>query len=571
MTRHPESLDGRVDVLVLGGGVLGIALTRLLARTGIRVALVERGDFGGETTRNSLKIMHGGFRYIQHLDVPRIRESVRAQRAWLSAAPHLTRPLRFTIPTAGWGVRGPLALGAGMVLYRLLAGDRNRGLPRGVVLPRMALGSSASFRRRFPEIQAGRINGCASWVDAQILDSGRLMTECIADAAAAGALVLNHVEAVGLLRSGNRIAGAALRDRLTGRDYELRAAVTVGALGAWAAGLIRASGIAPPASSQLTWTRNVNIVLKEPLVAGEAVGVMSERRGGDTGRPARLYFMTPWHDVSIVGTAHDVYRGDPDALAIDESEVDGLLHEMGAMVAGRRLSLDDVACVHMGLTPWEDTGRQGARRAIIADYTRRAELDGYLEVTANKYTTAPTVARTVARKVLRRLSSARSLADFGRPLPSAPAAPGWLEPAAAAAKTGERERAWVRVVYGTRSDQVLALADAESAADPVERVFRARVRFGVREELAVRLGDALFRCSDLAERGRLEPAHVRWCADYMARELRWPDERRAAEIDLVLRLLRRHMSGGRGASWLGLDQGSAAVGRPHAAPTVLNA
>jgi glycerol-3-phosphate dehydrogenase len=571
MRRHPESLDGRVDVLVLGGGVLGIALTRLLARSGLSVALVERGDFGGETTRNSLKIMHGGFRYIQHLDVPRIRESVRAQRAWLSAAPHLVRPLRFTVPTTGWGVRGPLALGAGMVLYRLLAGDRNRGLPPGVVLPRMALGSSASFRRRFPEIQAGRINGCASWVDAQVRDSGRLMTECIADAAAAGALVLNHVEAVGLLRSGNRIAGAALRDRLTGREYELRAAVTVGALGAWGAGLMRASGIAPPALSQLTWTRNVNIVLKEPVVAGGAVGVMSERRGGYTTRAARLYFMTPWHDVSIVGTAHDVYRGDPDALGIDENEIDGLLHEMGAMLAGRRLSLDDVACVHMGLTPSEDAGGQGARRAIIADYARRAELDGYLEVAANKYTTAPTVARTVARKVLRRLSSARCVADFGRPLPAAPASPEPLEPAASAADTGEWERAWVSVVYGTRSDQVLAFADAETAGDPVERVFRARVRFGVREELAVRLGDALFRCSDLAERGRLQPAHVRWCADYMARELRWPDERRAEELDLAVRLLRRHMSGGRGASWLALDEaGSAAASRPPA-PRGLNA
>jgi glycerol-3-phosphate dehydrogenase len=549
MRRQPEALDSSVDVLVLGGGALGVALTRTLACSGVGVTLVERGDFGGEASHNSLKTMHGGVRYVQHFDLTRIRESVRAQRAWLSAAPHLVRPLPFAIPTTGWGTRGPLALAAGMTVYRMLAGDRNRGLPPGARLPGIAFGGSRAFRRKFPEVQPQGINGYASWADAQIRDSGRLLTECLKDAAEAGAVVLNHVEAVGLLRAGDRITGAAVRDALTGREYELRAAVTVGALGAWGTEFMRSSGLARPALSDVSWTRNVNIVLKERIIADDAALGLMSRQPGDAaiGRAARLYFLTPWQDVSIVGTAHDVYDGHPDEIAISDAEVETLLGEISATLS-RRLTLDDVAYVHMGLAPAEEEGHKRAKRAVVADYAERG-LRGYLEVAANKYTTTPTLASDVSRHVMRQLPYERRPADFAARLPCVPVGVDPIEALGAGASAEERERAWAKAIFGTRGDEILKVAEAETGVDTIERLFRARVKVGVHEELAVRLGDAVFRCSDLAERGRLRPAALQWCADFMARELGWTEQQREQEIGAVLRRLRRHMSGGRAVSW----------------------
>ena len=125
-----------------GGGIYGRA-SRLAARHGYSTALVERNDFGGGASHNSLKIVHGGFRYIQHLDLPRIRESVRAQRAWLAAAPHLIRPMRCVIPAYGHGTRGREVFAAGVAAYHLAAGRRNAGL-----VGRNRLGGSGVLSRQ---------------------------------------------------------------------------------------------------------------------------------------------------------------------------------------------------------------------------------------------------------------------------------------------------------------------------------------------------------------------------------------------------------------------------------------
>ena len=552
MERQADALDDRFDVLILGGGVHGVALARTLALSGVSVALVEKGDFGGATTHNSLKIVHGGLRYVQHLDGRRIRESVQAQRAWLSAAPHLVRPMRFTMPTAGWGTRSPIALAAGVSVYQLLGGNsRRRSTPR-VSMPNASVQRRQAFERMFPEVRSENVNGCMSWFDAQIRDSGRLITECVADAARNGAILLNHVEAIALRRSGNRASGALVRDCLSGGEHEVRARVTVGTLGAWGGGFARRSGLPCTPAGEIPWTRNVNVVMKRPVIAGDAVGVMSSQRGdGLIGNASRLYFITPWQGTSIIGTTHDVHEGEPEPLSVGTDEVESLLADMNSTLNGRELGLDDVASLHMGLTPSEEAGEYRAKRSLVTDYGQEYGVDGYIEVTPNKYTTAPTVSRQVAKLVLRHLGrNDAGPADFSTALPGAPQdGDDPLDALGKQATDHERERAWVRAVYGTRADEMLGLANTKSLADSPAGLFRRRVVHGVREDMAVRLGDAVFRCSDLAERGRLSLEDLLWCLDCMTRHFGWSERQRFEELELVLERLRRHLSGGPGMNW----------------------
>ncbi len=535
MERDFQRLDQPFDVLVVGAGVQGVCLARVLARSGLRVALVDRGDFGAATSHNSLKIMHGGLRYIQHLDFARIRESVQAQDDWRRAAGTLIRPLAFSIPTRGIGTRSPMALAAGMMLYQYVGGGSRRSLPP----PGVRLGRA--FQQRFPFVESAGVNGCATWYDAQILDAGRLMTECVADAVRAGCVAVNHAEVVGLrVERGQRVAGALVRDRLQGTEIDVRAGVTVCTAGAWSAALAAMLPGAAVSPHRTEWTRNVNLVLKRSLGPDTAVGASSSKPGdGLIGGAARLYFATPWRHVSILGTAHDPFDGPPDQLSISRAEIQELVDDMAVAIPGADLRVGDVAFVHLGLNPAEAAGRGRSKRAAISD----RGFAGYLEVIANKYTTAPTTATRIARKLLQELGAARQEpADVGAPLPG-------VELLSAGAEPPADEFAWERRVYGTRFDDLIGLVDRDQGVSLETAVFRARVMLAAQREMAVTLADALFRCSDLAEQGRLKAEHVHWALDWMGRSLGWNRMRRGSELADTARRLDRHWCGGVDSAW----------------------
>ena len=95
-----------VDIAIIGSGIHGSILALEAAQAGYRVALFEKGDFGGSTSANSLKIIHGGIRYLQHLNIKRMRESILSRRSMMQFAPHLVRPLACLMPTYGHGIKG---------------------------------------------------------------------------------------------------------------------------------------------------------------------------------------------------------------------------------------------------------------------------------------------------------------------------------------------------------------------------------------------------------------------------------------------------------------------------------
>jgi glycerol-3-phosphate dehydrogenase len=544
LKREPEALLGHFDVLVVGAGVTGAAMARTLARSGLRTALVERNDFGGATTHNSAKIVHGGLRYVQHLDAVRIRESIRSQNAWLATAPNLVSPLRFTMPTRGWGARGPIALALGMVAYRALGGRRHPSLAR------MEVGSRAAFARNFASVNAAGVSGHASWYDAQIRDSGRLITECIADAVAAGAVAVNHMEADQLVLSGGVVEGVAAHDVITGAEYQVRADMTITCIGPWTPWFFEKSGIRPDALGVSAWTRNMNVVLKREIVPEGAVGVMS-RQAGDAviGNASRLYFVSPWQGATIVGTTHDTYREKPDEIGISAEEVSAFLEDVGSALSGEPLSIDEVAYLHIGISPAEETGHHGAKRTVVQDEHDHG-LRQCLAITANKYTTAPEVAKLVTKRILKgKLAYSKAVHDFNTPMLFALEQPDPISRLPSNASLLAREHAWVHAIYGQHADDLLGIANRYPDSDPGTQLFKARVEFGIRREMACRLVDVIFRCTDRAERGCLGLDELFWAAKHMASALKWSDSRMHQELELVRTRLTRHMSSGPLAQW----------------------
>mgnify|MGYP005811502165 CR=1 FL=1 len=529
MRREPGDLDRHFDVLVVGGGVYGACIARMAARQGYSVALVERADFGSGVSHNSLKIIHGGFRYVQHLDLPRIRESVAAQRAWLAAAPHLVRPMRCIAPAQGLGTRGPAAFAAAVCAYHLLAGRRNKGLPDNT-LPWSGVLSRRVLLARHPELAGKDLAGGAYWYDAQMLDANRLVLECLQDACANDAVVLNHVEVAGLRRTAGAVEGALVRDVLDGREFEVRADITVNAAGPSVSSILAAGSRPLAPLGRTVWTRNVNIVTRRLFDTPDAIGVSSQRPSDAVvGKSNRLFFVTSWQDCSIVGTSHVRHRSDDDMALATASDAASFLREIRDALPEQHIGKDDVRYVHAGLTPAEDEVHR-TKRGTVLDHRRTEGVSGLITVLGIKFTTAPNIAASVLTLIqaMKPRTAAADGTDFSTPLPGAPD----RLPDAVPWDRNVTDEQWAQWIYGRRWPDVAAMLPADESSD-TDHVFRCRVLHGIAREMVMRLPDAVFRASDLAERGQLSAARLQWCANQMANRFGWTEERKSREIASV--------------------------------------
>jgi glycerol-3-phosphate dehydrogenase len=354
--------DG-VDLVVVGGGIHGAAAAYEASRRGLSVLLVEQGDFGCGASSQSLRIAHGGLRYLQSLDVRRSLDSLAERRRLLTLAPHLVRPLRCRLEADDSGPLGRLALRAGWLVNDALSWRRNRGVPARNRLP----------RGRFPE-----------WWDAILLDTERLLLAFVQTAEALGGgrvRALNHTRLEGLVHADGRVVAA----RVAGRG-EVRAGCVLDCTGAGAARRV---------------VLCMNVVVG-PLALNAGGVARALRHPGD----GRRVFCVPWRGRSIVGTFERPYLGAPAApLRTDPAWLDELLAWLRPVHPElARLGPADVHGVHAGLLPADADGSP-ARNFEIAE-----DRPGLVRVQGVKWTTA----RGVASRAVRRAAARLGRADAAR-------------------------------------------------------------------------------------------------------------------------------------------------------------
>jgi glycerol-3-phosphate dehydrogenase len=303
-----------LDVLVIGGGVVGAGVAWPLARAGLRVAVVDARDLAGATSSASSKLIHGGLRYLAMRDVRLVREAHAERRANATVvAPHLVRPLRFLVPLTPETAYGTAALLAGTAVYGALSGFRD-GPPR-------RLGTDGA-RALAPGLAAGRVRGAVQYHD-HVTHDARLTLAVLDGAAEAGALVLNHVEVVGLHTLGGRVTGADAIDRVDGSVLELRARVVVNASGPWIDRVRRLER--PDAGTTVQLSRGSHLVLEADEGWRAAITAML----GD----GRVAFAIPFQDGLLLGTTDHPYEGDPADVAPDPGDEHQILAEAGLSLA----------------------------------------------------------------------------------------------------------------------------------------------------------------------------------------------------------------------------------------------
>jgi glycerol-3-phosphate dehydrogenase len=525
------------DIAVIGGGMHGAWIALRAVQAGKRVALIERDDFGAATSANSLKILHGGLRYLQHLDFTRMRSSIRARREFGRLAPHLVRALPCVMPLQPFGVRSPWVLGPALMTNDVISIDRNWGVQAQARLPMgRLLGSSAMRSQLAPLTDVDAVGG-ALWWDAVALDVGRLTLEPILRAAEHGAVMANRVQARHYLIQDGAIKGVVAVDRVTGQSLEVKAAAVVNATGPWAGELSRASGLPVPFLPK-AWSGGLNVILRKSLGIDAAVALSSVSKAADTSavlkRATRELFFVPWRGLTMVGTDYHPVREPQEGVAPPAGAVEHFVAEIAAVAPKADVRMEDVALVHWGLLPADDSGTATPRKsAIVASGAQETGVDGLIIVIAEKLTSAPVLSQAVLqRAAMRSRRGAPQPVAPVHPLPDAtPLHPSMLEAQPRlAARYGN---AWRKVAdHGREFPELLARIHPDTSTRGVEIIH------AIREEMALSLEDIVLRRLGLADIGDPGDGVIRCCADIAARELAWESariEREVAAVDAALR------------------------------------
>jgi glycerol-3-phosphate dehydrogenase len=543
MKRKPANLaDHEFDVLVVGAGINGVCIARDAATRGLTVALVDRSDLGSGTSFNSLRIVHGGLRYLQHLDFRRMRQSIRERSTWLRIAPHLVHTLPFMAATSGKGTRSRTAFRAALAMNDLIGFDRNRNLAPSRRIPGGRVLGRKQALKHYPGSDADHITGGAFWYDAQMYHSERLVIGIAESAAQAGAEIANYIEINSLAVDGQRVTGANARDLLTGESFDIRASVVVNATGPAIGRLIRNAAASTAPRPVVRLSRAMNI-LTRPIAGETAVGVPGRHLdpNAKVEHGARLLFVTPWRGLSLIGTTHTAYDGRPEDFRPTEQDVAEFVDEINEAVPDAKLTLDDVRFVYAGLLPAADPCPGDADVRLlqhhrVIDHVREDGLQGFISLVGVKYTTARLAAEEIVNLVFAKLNRTAPACSTDRA-----SVPGAAFDSFEDFTAGE-EQVWDERIDGTSLRQLVRLYGTQlravldcCSAPAGERISQdvllsAQTRHAVRAEMAVKLSDVVFRRTDVASRGRPGADVQAQLADTMAEETGWDDSRRAQEL-----------------------------------------
>jgi len=514
-----------VDLLIVGGGIVGAAIAREAALRGIRTALVDQGDFGGATSSGSSRLIHGGLRYLEHGDWRLVREASRERAVLQRIAPHLVRPLAFVFPVYRGGRVPAWQLRAGLWAYDLLAGFRNTRLHRW-------LGPKRTTRLE-PRLRTKGLAGAGLYYDAQT-DDARLVLAILRSAAASGALVANYARAASLLKSDGQVRGAGVTDAVTGHTMSVHARTVVNATGPWVDQLRRTDD--PAATPLLRCTKGVHVAVpRARLGHTHAVAFVSPLDG-------RVMFVLPWGDLSYIGTTDTDEGAPPEDVRATGEDVVYLLRSANALFPDARLAPRDVVATWAALRPLLAPDRALRPSQVSREHRVVTAPSGLITIAGGKLTTCRLMGRDVVDRVAERLR-----AIDGRP--RAPAAPTDRLPlpggephdlevlvhAATAREIAEPVARHLVARYGGEAAAVANLVERDrKLGEPIlagRPDIWAEVVHAVERELALRLGDVLIRRLHLfyEDPGRglaVAPA----VAARMGELLGWDGARREAEV-----------------------------------------
>jgi glycerol-3-phosphate dehydrogenase len=511
-------LDDRYHVVVIGGGINGVAIARECARGGRRTLLVEERDFAAGTTSRSTRMIHGGLRYIEHGELHLVLESLSARKRLLREYPHLVQPVQFLLALGPNSRRSALSVRVGLWLYKRMGGSNLRGH-----LPEIE-------KKRLEQwLDAGQRWSLFNFEDAQCEFPERLVAEWLVEAIQAGATVRNYMRALAVNVAHGKALGVLLRDQLTGQEKLVEASWIINATGPWADRVCQRSSIRM-SQPLLGGVRGSHIVLPRfPGAPNTAIYTEATDQ--------RPIFVVPWNDQVLVGTTEIPDTGDPGKARPSSDETEYLLRSLNNLFPRANICATDIRYAFAGVRPLPFSPHRKpdaiTRRHFLHDHAE----DGaghMISIIGGKLTTAADLARECVRKIGLASSRPKTLAmAAGAALD--PVLDNWVLRIADAGGVSESTARGIVEWHGKRSVDIarMALSSAVLRATicPHTEHIVAEAVDAFANECAMTLADVLLRRVPVALGACWSEACSREAAMRIGAAMNWSDSETASELE----------------------------------------
>ncbi|NOZ11438.1 MAG: FAD-dependent oxidoreductase [Gammaproteobacteria bacterium] len=543
-------IHDQYDVVVVGGGIYGAAHAWEAASRGLSVILLEKGDFGSATSANSLKVIHGGIRYLQTLNIKRVLDSKRERDTYMRIAPHLVQPMECIMPSYPWTAKGKLATAVGALLYNLLSRyddwvskTDSKGLEARRV-SRVYIGDNISAHAQH------KTNGGTQWYDAQVYDSERMVLSFIMSAKARGAHVYNYMAVSGLVLNQGRVEGVSASDLLSGGPVTVNANFVIDATGPWSK--LNHHKWLPDGTAQGEFAKAVNLVYPFE-VSNKAFGAKVQSSSGTGPLSSRLLFSAPWKGSSMVGTWYFPAEDPEKDNALTQAQLDVCVEDVVTLCSLEKDLAIKPSHVHIGLVPVKKRFKENvfpmlSEETITTDHKKVSGLEGLVSVFGVKYTTARSVAEKTIDLVEVRsgkcgpASVSRYTPLYGGEIKNFSAFQNYQQEKL----SGLVDKAVIENMtrhYGTNIDRIMSYVDKDEAMK--ERIpgtpcsIKAEVLYVLEHEMVVKLTDLMVRRLGIGGLGQPSESAIEYCAGVMADALSWNASEKQSNIDELRDYYRR--------------------------------
>ncbi|MCG3204767.1 MAG: Aerobic glycerol-3-phosphate dehydrogenase [Elusimicrobia bacterium] len=517
MKRQFSQLNGTFDLVVVGGGITGAFTAWEASRRGLKVALLEKNDFGGGTSANSLKVIHGGFRRIKKGDLWGMWQGMVNRSEYLKLAPHLVRPLPVVVPLYGNKWLQSLCGWGATFLYNLFSKDLINGASNSFV-------NKETVLRLVPGLPRQSLAGGVLFHDAQAFHTERLTWGVVQSFIEAGGVAVNYAHVQEPLKEINQIKELVVQDVLNEDHMKVFTKSVVWAMGPWTV---------QQGSKRVSFARALNLVVHRRW---------SSHAFGLSGPSGRFYFFAPWNGMTLVGT-HQKWDGpfNEDKRGVEELAEEFRV-ELNENYPAFQINKEDIVSVHAGWVPAQGPEKEKgnaelSEKPLLLDHASSGGIQGCLTLIGVKYTGAPRVARQAVDWVNRFLK---------RGHPAFPAHfSGGMENLLTLKSSAGKSFPRIPVafmdriigLYGSHYKKIIELGaqwpDGLVPIDSNTQTTPAEVLYAVREEMAVQLSDVIFRRTMLGSQGIPSEKVLKKVVQLMAQEVGWSDEEQSAQIKKV--------------------------------------
>ncbi|MCD6586177.1 MAG: glycerol-3-phosphate dehydrogenase/oxidase [Desulfobacteraceae bacterium] len=534
MKRFIENYKNKTfDLIVIGGGITGAAVAYDAASRGFSVALVEKKDYGWATSAATSKLIHGGLRYLQNVELGLVRESLRERLILENIAGNLVYPIQFLVPGYKDLKRNKWLLRAGLTLYDILSYDRNRTWDKGKNMPHHTWLPKSKIMELEPEVRSNRMTGGSIYYDCQSIYPERLTLAFIKSAVRHGAEVSNYTKVIEFLFSNDhKVNGVRVEDTLSGSTVDLKGSLVINCAGPWADIILNLADKSGNSKHQIKRSEGIHILTKK-FKTQHAV-VMWTPSG-------RHFFTIPWRGLQLIGTTDKDYEGNPDDYKVSKKSIEALIKDTNDAIGDGNLKYNDVVHAWGGLRPLVDDQTEGtyesSRKYEIYDNASDG-FDGLITVEGGKYTTSRHLAESVMKMAEKKLNRTPKNAITDKAF-------------LAGCEIKDMKTFMVELKnkhpdfdpmtveflgrnYGSESNAVLEMAKKHPALSEIiceDGQILASVVYAVQNESARNLDDILMRRTGIGNIGHPGTKNLEKIAIVAAKELNWNQSKLEQELE----------------------------------------